>query len=76
MVRQQQTKIIDKMVEESMVTATFKYLNYGLDNRNTQPMICQKEGCIKQIQIRHKYKERVVEMHKRWAKRIPVTTTS
>ena len=74
MVRLQQTQLLDKMIEESIVTETMKYLNFGLDNRQTQQMICQKEGCIKHIQIRHKYKERVVELHITWAKRIPITT--
>ena len=73
MVRLQQTQLLDKMIDKTIITETIKYLNFGLDNKQTQQLTCQKEGCIKDIQVRHKYKERVVELHITWAKRVAMT---
>ena len=72
-IRNNQLQLLRNMIDKSVLKTTINYLNMGLEDKYSQHLAYQQEGCIQNIRVKHKYNERIVELHITWAQKIAQT---
>ena len=59
-IRNTQMELLTKMLQDSVLRTTIRYLYMGLENNQNTQTECQHDECIQHIRVSHKENERKI----------------